>query len=85
MVIRWRVYRDKQCRTAGAPGAKREAEIEALRAVIIKAELARAQAENHLLGQRILDLETALAHRQSAAKSAQLQANERSCPSQGRE
>ena len=55
-------------------GAKREAEIEALRAVIIKAELARAQAENHLLGQRILDLETALAHRQSAAKSAQLQA-----------
>ena len=55
-------------------GAKREAEIEALRAAIIKAELARAQAENHLLRQRILDLETALALRQSAAQSAQLQA-----------
>ena len=29
--------------------AKRDAEIDALRAAIIKAELARAQAENHLL------------------------------------
>ena len=55
-------------------GAKREAEIEALRAAIIKAELARAQAENHLLRQRVLDLETALARRESAAKSAQTQA-----------
>jgi hypothetical protein len=55
-------------------GVKREAEIEALRAAIIKAELARAQAENHLLRQRVLDLETALARRESAAKSAQTQA-----------
>ena len=55
-------------------GAKREAEIEALRAAIIKAELARAQAENHLLRQRVLDLETALARQESAAKSAQTQA-----------
>ena len=55
-------------------GAKREAEIEALRDAIIKAELARALAENHLLRHRIVDLETALVHRQSAAKSAQLQA-----------
>ena len=30
-----------------------------------------AQAENHLLRQRELDLETALASRESAAKSAQ--------------
>src|SRR5438046_2594020 len=49
-------------------GAKREAEIEALRAAIIKAELARTQAENYLLRQRVLDLETVLAHRESAAK-----------------
>jgi hypothetical protein len=55
-------------------GAKREAEIEALRAAIIKAELAWARAENHLLRQRVLDLETALARRESAAKSAQTQA-----------
>jgi hypothetical protein len=64
-------------------GAKREAAIEALRAAIIKADLARAQAENHLLRQRVLDLETALARRESAAKSAQTQAGERSCPPQG--
>ena len=54
--------------------AKPEAEIEALRVAIIKAELARAQAENHLLCQRIIDLETALSRRESAAKSAQTQA-----------
>jgi hypothetical protein len=47
--------------------AQREAEIEALRAAIIEAELARAQAENHLLHQRVLNLETALARRLSAA------------------
>ena len=55
-------------------GAKREAEIEALRAAIIKAELARAQAENHLLRQRVLDLEKALVRRESAVKSAQTKA-----------
>jgi hypothetical protein len=55
-------------------GTKCEAEIEVLRAAIIKAELTRAQAENHLLHQRILDLETALARRESAAQSAQAQA-----------
>ena len=54
--------------------AMRDAEIEALRAATIKAELALAQAENHLLRQRILDLETALARRESAAKSAQTKA-----------
>ena len=54
--------------------AKRDAEIEALRAAISMAKLARAQAENHLLRQRILDLETALARRESDAKSAQSQA-----------
>ena len=54
--------------------AKRDAEIDALRAAIIKAELARAQAENHLLRQRVLDLEKALVRRESAAKSAQTKA-----------
>jgi len=54
--------------------AKRDAEIEALRAAIIKAELARAQAENHLLRQRVLDLEKALVRRESAVKSAQTKA-----------
>jgi hypothetical protein len=56
--------------------AKRDAEIEALRAAIIKAGLARAQAENHLLRHRVLDLETALARRESVAKFAQTQASE---------
>ena len=51
--------------------AKRHAEIEAARAAITKAALALAQAENDLLRQRVLDLETALAHQESAAKSAQ--------------
>ena len=54
--------------------AKRDAEIDALRAAIIKAELARAQAENHLLRQRVLDLEKALVRRESAVKSAQTKA-----------
>ena len=54
--------------------AMRDAEIEALRAATIKAELALAQAENHVLRQRILDLEAALARRESAAKSAQTKA-----------
>jgi len=57
-----------------ARSAKRDAKIEALRAAIIKAHLARAQAENHLLRHRILDLETALTCCESAAKSAQIQA-----------
>ena len=54
--------------------AKRDAEIDALRAAIIKAELARAQAENHLLRQRVLDLEKALVRRESAVKSSQTKA-----------
>ena len=54
--------------------ARREAEIEALRAATTKAELALAHAENHLLRQRLLDIETALALRESVAKSAQIQA-----------
>ena len=54
--------------------AKRDAEIEALRAATTKAELALTQAENHLLRQRVLDLEQALARRESAAKSAQTKA-----------
>jgi hypothetical protein len=54
--------------------AKRDAEIDALRAAIIKAELARAQAENHLLRQRLLDLEKALVRRESSVKSAQTKA-----------
>ena len=54
--------------------AKRDAEIEALRAAATKAELALTQAQNHLLHQRILDLEAALARRESAAKSAQTKA-----------
>ena len=63
-------------------GAKREAEIEALRAAIIKAELLRAQAENHLLRQRVLDLEKALVRRESAAslprpRQAKLRASRR--------
>ena len=54
--------------------AVRDAEIEAVRAATIKAELALAHAENHLLRQRVLDLETELARRESAAKSAQTKA-----------
>ena len=51
--------------------AKRDAEIEALRAATTKAELALAQAENDLLRQRVVDLATALARRESVAKAAQ--------------
>ena len=54
--------------------AKRDAEIDALRAAIVKAELARAQAENYLLRRRVLDLEKALVRWESAAKSAQTRA-----------
>ena len=54
--------------------AKRDAEIDALRAAIIKTELARAQAENHLLRQRVLDLEKALVRLENAVKSAQTKA-----------
>ena len=64
----------QQCRTAARRRAKRDAEIDALRAAIVKAELARAQAENHLLRQRVLDLEKALVRWESAAKSAQTRA-----------
>jgi hypothetical protein len=54
--------------------AKRDAEVEALRAETTKAALALAQAENDLLRQRVLDLETALARRESALRSAQTKA-----------
>jgi hypothetical protein len=56
--------------------AKRAAEIDALRAAIIKAELARAEAENQLLRQRVLDLEKALVRRDRVTKFAQTQASE---------
>ena len=54
--------------------AKRDAEVEALRAETTKAALALAQAENDLLRHRILDLETWLARRESALRSAQTKA-----------
>jgi hypothetical protein len=54
--------------------AKRDAEVEALRAETTKAALALAQAENDLLRQRVLDLETWLARRESALRSAQTKA-----------
>jgi hypothetical protein len=54
--------------------AKPDAEIEAARAAITKAALTLAQAENDLLRQRVRALETALARRESAAKSAQTKA-----------
>ena len=54
--------------------AERDAEIEAVRAATTKAALALAQAENDLLRQRVLDLETALARRESALRSAQTKA-----------
>jgi hypothetical protein len=54
--------------------AKRDADIEALRATTTKAELALVQAENDLLRQRIRALETALARRRNAAKSVQTKA-----------
>src|SRR6476620_11425342 len=59
---------ERQART------KRDADIEALRATTTKAELALVQAENDLLRQRVRALETALARRESAAKSAETKA-----------
>jgi hypothetical protein len=53
---------------------RRSANIEALHAATAKVELALAQAKNDLLRQRVLDLETALARRESAAKFAQTKA-----------
>ena len=52
----------------------RDPEIETVRAATTKAELALAHAENDLLRLRVLDLETELARRESAAKSAQTKA-----------
>src|SRR5262249_21730055 len=54
--------------------AKRDADIEALRAATTKAELALVRAENDLLRQQIRALQMALAGRESAAKSAQSKA-----------
>ena len=71
--MRWLSSRSNAGRQARLR-AKRDAEIDALRAAIVKAELARAQAENHLLRQRVLDLEKALVRWESAAKSAQTRA-----------
>ena len=73
--MRWLLSRSNAGRQARRR-AKRDAEIDALRAAIVKAELARAQAENYLLRQRVLDLEKALVHWESAAKSAQTRAAE---------
>ena len=56
--------------------AERDAEIEALRAAITRAELTLAHAQNHLLRQRVLNLEKALVRRESVAKFAQTKANE---------
>jgi hypothetical protein len=56
--------------------AERDAEIEALRAAITRAELTLAHAQNHLLRQRVLNLEKALVRRESVAKFAQTQASE---------
>ena len=71
--MRWLSSRSNAGRQARRR-AKRDAEIDALRAAIVKAELARAQAENYLLRQRVLDLETWLARRESALRSAQTKA-----------
>ena len=54
--------------------AERDAKIETVRAAITKAALALALAENDLLRQRVLDLETELARRESALRSAQTKA-----------
>ena len=68
---------------AGRPARwrpKREAEIEALRVAMTRAELALARAENHLLRQRVRDLEVTLAHRESVSISAQERAaSENAC------
>ena len=52
----------------------RDAEFETVRAATTKAELALAHAENDLLRLRVLDLETELARRESALRSAQTKA-----------
>ena len=52
----------------------RDAEIETVRAATTKAELALAHAENDLLRLRVLDLETELARRESAARSTKTKA-----------
>ena len=50
---------------------KPDAKIEAVRIAATKAALALAQAENDLLRQRVLDLETAVASWENALRSAQ--------------
>ena len=52
----------------------RDPEIETVRAATTKAELALAHAENDLLRLRVLDLETELARRESAARYAKTKA-----------
>ena len=52
----------------------RDAGIETVRAATTKAELALAHAENDLLRLRVLDLETELARRESAARSTKTKA-----------
>jgi len=52
----------------------RDPEIETVRAATTKAELALAHAENDLLRLRVLDLETELARRESAARSTKTKA-----------
>jgi chromosome segregation ATPase len=54
---------------------KPDAEIEAVRIATTKAALALAQAENDLLRQRVLDLETAVASWENALRSAQTKAD----------
>jgi hypothetical protein len=54
---------------------KPDAEIEAVRAATINAALALARAENGLLRRRILDLEAAVANRESALRSAHAKAD----------
>ncbi|MGY2904711.1 hypothetical protein [Bradyrhizobium sp. URHC0002] len=52
----------------------RDAGIETVRAATTKAELALARAENDLLRLRVLDLQTELARRESAARSTETKA-----------
>jgi chromosome segregation ATPase len=62
---------ERQKRWRGKP----DAEIEAVRAATIKAALALAKAENDLLRRRILDLEAAVANRESALRAAHAKAD----------
>ena len=55
--------------------AKPDAEIEAVRAATTRAALTLAQAENDLLRERILDLESAVASRETALRSAHAKAD----------